>query len=101
MAVTIILPGMLRTLYGLRMARVVLPGAPPTLDAVIEALHARYPGMRDRLCTHTGTLREHIHVFIGERDAGRDPTAICVPDGSEIHIVPSIAGGEPDRPQRG
>ncbi len=90
---TVILPGMLRRLYGIPAARVILSEAPSTLDAVIDALHARYPGMRDRLCAPNGMLREYIHVFVGGRDPGRDPVAIAVPDGAEIHVVPSIAGG--------
>ncbi|HYM91357.1 MAG TPA: M20/M25/M40 family metallo-hydrolase, partial [bacterium] len=82
-----------RRLYGIPTARGVLGEALPTLDAVLEALHARYPGIRDRLCEPDGTLREYIHVFVDACDLGRDPAAIEVPDGAEVTVVPSIAGG--------
>lgn len=95
MPVTVILPGMLRRLYGIPTSRILLPETPPTLDAVIDTLHARYPGMRDRLCAPDGMLREYISIFVDRRDPGRDPAAITILDGAEIQVVPSIAGGAP------
>ncbi len=94
MAVTVILPGLLRRLYGISTSRVLLPEAAPTLGAVIDALHFRYPGIRNRLCDQEGKLREHVCIFIGDQDAGRDPASTAVPDRAVIHIVPAISGGE-------
>jgi molybdopterin converting factor small subunit len=84
---------MLRRLYGIPSSPVILPESPPTLEGVLDLLHARYTGMRDRLCTADGRLREHILVFVGDRDAGRDPSVAPVPDGATVQIVPAISGG--------
>ena len=58
-----------------RSARKPLPGLRAAGGAVrrdrwraIDALDARWPGMRDRLCDSTPAIRRHINVFVdGER----------------------------------
>ena len=40
----------------------------PTVAAMIDALDARWPGMRDRLCDSNPRVRRHINIFVnGER----------------------------------
>ena len=67
-----------------------------TADA-LSALWTLYPGLRDRVLTEQGNIRQHINVFIGDEDIRysgglRSP----VLPGSEIAIVPSISGGFSD-----
>ena len=59
-----------------------------------ETLWKLYPGIRDRVATEQGHIREHINIFAGNEDvryAGGLQTAI--PDGAEITIIPAISGG--------
>jgi sulfur-carrier protein len=88
--VTVHLPRSLVTLF---------PEAPPrrlemastTLGELVDALETRWPGMHDRLCEAGPRIREHINVFVdGERE--RD-LAAPLPAGSEVHIIPAVAGG--------
>ena len=61
-----------------------------TVGEMIDALDARWPGMRDRLCDAGPSLREHINVFVdGERASLRSPLAPT----SEVYILPAVSGG--------
>ena len=75
----------------------LFPGAPrqvevaaTTVAEVIDALDARWPGMRDRLCESDVRLRRQINVFVaGERtmlQSRLDP-------GAEVVILLAIVGG--------
>ena len=57
---------------------------------LIEALDARWPGMRDRLCNSTPAIRRHINVFVGGATAG---LTTVLPVGGEVVIMTSISGG--------
>jgi|TARA_B100000959_G_C14732475_1_gene521599 molybdopterin synthase sulfur carrier subunit len=64
------------------------------LAAVVEALNEAYPGIKDRLCDDSGSLRNFVNVYINGEDVrfldGLDtPTKA----GDEISIVPAVAGG--------
>lgn len=61
-----------------------------TVAEVIDALDARWPGMRDRLCDSTPAIRRHINVFVGGEKAG---LATVLPPGGEVVIMTSIGGG--------
>jgi len=64
--------------------------AATTVAEVIDALDARWPGMRDRLCESDVRLRRQINVFVaGERamlQSRLDP-------GAEVVILLAIVGG--------
>ena len=57
-------------------------------------MDARYPGIRDRLCDESGTVKRFIYIYINEEDIrfleGIDTE---VQTGDRISIVPAIAGG--------
>jgi sulfur-carrier protein len=92
-AVTFHIPGALRQFTGGQSA-VEIDHPRGTLADALSALWVRYPGIRDRVVTEQGELREHINIFIGEehiRYTGGMMSA--VPAGSEISIVPAISGG--------
>ena len=69
--------------------RVTAPGE--TVGAVIEALEARYPGLKARLC-EGNRLDPAIAVSVDGRIA---PLGLSTPVAaeSEIHFVPAVAGG--------
>lgn len=62
-----------------------------TLGDVLSALDRRYPGLRFRIITEQDTIREHIRIFVNERQA-QDLSAALRPD-DEIHIICALSGG--------
>jgi molybdopterin synthase sulfur carrier subunit len=92
-AVTIYIPGALRQFTEGRN-KVQLEGVHGTLSDALTALWALYPGIRDRVITEQGQVREHINIFIGDenvRYTGGLATRISAE--SEISIVPAVSGG--------
>jgi molybdopterin converting factor small subunit len=61
-----------------------------SVDAVVAALNARWPGMRDRLCDTTPRIRRHINVFV---DGERATLHTALADGAEVFIMTAISGG--------
>jgi molybdopterin converting factor small subunit len=60
----------------------------------LATLSMVYPGVRDRIATEQGQIREHINIFVGDEDiryTGGLMTALAV--ASTISIVPAISGG--------
>jgi molybdopterin converting factor small subunit len=87
------IPGALREFTGGR-ANVEIEQTCPTLADALSALCALYPGVRDRVVTEQGQVREHINIFIGEENIRyTGGLASRVSPGSEISIVPAVSGG--------
>lgn len=61
-----------------------------TVDAMIGALDARWPGMRDRLCDSTPRIRRHINIFV---DGRRATLATPLAPGAEVIVLTAISGG--------
>jgi sulfur-carrier protein len=86
--VTVRLPAALLNLF---------PDAPKRLEVqagsvrdLVDALDARWPGMRDRLCDSRPAIRRHINVFVeGERASLDTP----LPSATEVFIITAISGG--------
>jgi sulfur-carrier protein len=92
-AVTIFIPGPLRTFSG-GMRHVEIRSAPGTLRDAMEELYKACPGIRDRLVNEEGQLREHINIFVGKenvRYTGDFGTPLV--EGAEISILPAVSGG--------
>jgi molybdopterin synthase sulfur carrier subunit len=71
---------------------VAIPGE--TLQNALDALFAVHPGIRDRILTERGEIREHVNVFIGKNEArGSRGLATSLADGVQIAIIPAITGG--------
>ena len=91
MAVTVRLPGALRDATG---GQTKLQASPGTLADVISDIDRRHPGFRSRVLDESGALRTYVNVYIGDDDARtRGGTAATVPDGSEVMVIPAMAGG--------
>ena len=93
MAITFHIPAPLREFTG-GQNEVEIEMAPVTLGDALSALWILYPGLRDRVATEQGEIREHINIFVGDDDirfTGGLTTRVSV--GSEISIVPAISGG--------
>ena len=93
MAVVFHIPGYLRSFTDGR-SRVEIEVELDTVGAALQALWERYPGVRDRVVTEQGNIRQHVNVFLGDesiRYTGGFSTPMA--DGAEISIVPAVSGG--------
>ena len=62
--------------------------------AVLQSLEQQFPGMKERLCDESGQLRRFVNVYVnGEDIRYQNNQETPVPDGAEVSIIPSIAGG--------
>jgi len=92
--ITFHIPGPLRSFADGRSA-VELQSEGATLLDALQALWAACPGMRDRIVTEQGQVREHINIFLGNENIRyTGGLATRVPPGAEISIVPAISGGK-------
>ena len=93
MPVTFHIPGALRE-FTAGHSRVEIETSPTTLADALSALWALYPGVRDRIATEQGEMREHINIFIGEENVRyTGGLASRISAGAEISIVPAVSGG--------
>ena len=66
-----------------------------TVREVIDNLGAEFPGLRFNLCYETGELREYVNVFVGGEEVRYlEGLNTEVPEGSTLHILQSVAGGQ-------
>ncbi len=93
MPVTFHIPGALREFTG-GLRKVEIESSPATLADALSALCILYPGVRDRIVTEQGQVREHINIFLGNENI-RYTGGLASPvlSGSEISIVPAVSGG--------
>jgi sulfur-carrier protein len=91
--VTFHIPGALRQFTG-GQSEIAIEQSPATVADALIAFWTLYPGIRDRVVTEQGNVREHINIFLGEENI-RYTGGLATPiqSGSEISIVPAISGG--------
>lgn len=91
MAVTIRIPTPLRRFTDENDVVEVEAG---TIAAALEALEGAHPGIKARICDDSGALRRFVNVYYKDEDIRfLDNVETEIEDGSEISIVPAIAGG--------
>ena len=65
-----------------------------TLDSALSRLDARFPGIRERLIDEFGEVHGFINIFVnGDDIVYLQGLLTQISDGTEVDIVPSIAGG--------
>jgi molybdopterin converting factor small subunit len=74
--------------------RIEVAGSVTTVADALDRLWAVYPGLRDRVATEGGEIREHVNVFVGQENI-RYTGGLTTPLGAdaEISIFPAISGG--------
>jgi len=93
MPVTFLIPLPLRP-FANGKSNVVVEGAPTKLTDALEALWKQCPGMRTRVLTEQAQVREHVNIFVGNKDVRHTGgLQTTIPDGAEISIIPAISGG--------
>jgi molybdopterin converting factor small subunit len=85
---TVVLPRSLSALFPGLPRRVSVAG--DSVAAVIAALEATAPGLRDRLVEAGPRLRPHINVYVAGRQAD---LSTPVADGDTVHVIPAVSGG--------
>jgi molybdopterin synthase sulfur carrier subunit len=92
MPITVKIPAPLRPLTQNQSEVAVEKAA--TVQAAVEDLSRRFPGLRERLLDEKGGLRRYINIFRNEEDIrhGR-ALATELSEGDKLTIVPAIAGG--------
>lgn len=73
-------------------ARVQVPAG--TVEDVLQALDAQFPGLRAQVCDESGEVKAFINVFVNGTEirtlAGRRTP---VGEEDEVSIIPAMAGG--------
>ncbi|WP_183092263.1 MoaD/ThiS family protein [Nocardioides stalactiti] len=91
MSVSVRIPTILRTYTG-GDSEVSATGA--NLAEVLDDLDARFPGVKGRILDEDGKLRRFVNVYVGNDDVRfQDDLLTPTPDGTEISVIPAVAGG--------
>lgn len=88
MPVLVVLPAILVRLFPGALREVEVSAA--TVREAIDAVNARWPGMRDRICDSRPAIRRHINVFV---DGDRATLDTPLTARTEVIIMTAISGG--------
>jgi sulfur-carrier protein len=91
MSVVVKIPTQLRAAAG-GESEAEVDGA--TVQEVLDGLFERHGELRERISDEDGSLRRFVNVYLsGEDIRFLDGLATPVKDGSELTILPAVAGG--------
>ncbi|HET6938635.1 MAG TPA: MoaD/ThiS family protein [Nocardioides sp.] len=91
MSVSVRVPTILRS-YTSGESEVTASGT--TLSEVIDDLDSNYSGIKGRILDDNGELRRFVNVYVGNDDVRfLDNLATPTPDGTQISVIPAVAGG--------
>jgi MoaD family protein len=91
MAVTVKIPTQLRTAAG-GAAETQVEGE--TVGEVLDSLFEQFADLRERISEDGGSLRRFVNVYVsGEDIRFMEGLETPVSDGSEVTILPAVAGG--------
>jgi len=61
---------------------------------VLDHLETSYPGIRARVLDDQGQIRRFVNVYVGTDDVRfLDGLGSATADGSQVSIIPAVAGG--------
>lgn len=86
--VTVVLPTTLMRLFPGCQRRSSVSAA--TVGEMLDALDARWPGMRDRLCNSSPRVRRHINIFV---EGERATLWTKLTAETEVFIMTAVSGG--------
>ena len=91
MSVSVRIPTILRTYTG-GDSEVTADGG--TLAEVLDDLEANYSGIKARILDEQGAIRRFVNVYVGNDDVRfLDALDTKTPDGSQVSVIPAVAGG--------
>jgi molybdopterin converting factor small subunit len=90
-SVSVRVPTILRT-YTDGESEVSASGA--NLAEVLDDLETNYSGIKARVLDDEGNLRRFVNVYVGNDDVRfLDNLETPTPDGTQISVIPAVAGG--------
>ena len=93
MAVTVNITGFL-TDFTNGVGGIQLQSTPATVREALNQLWQLHVGLRDRVVTEKGELRQHVNIFVdGENVRRKELLDTAVSENGEITILPSVSGG--------
>ena len=97
MTLVFFIPGPLRA-FANGSDRIVVEGSFSTLGEAVSALCALHPGLRHRILTDQGEVREHVNLFV-DKECVRYAKGLAteIHDGAEVSVIPAITGGTESR----
>ncbi len=91
MSVSVRIPTILRTYTG-GESEVKAEGT--TLTEILDDLDSNYSGIKGRIIDEKGELRRFVNVYVGNDDVRfLDNLETATPEGTEISVIPAVAGG--------
>lgn len=91
MSVSVRIPTILRTYTG-GESEVAAEGS--TLAEVLDDLDDSYAGIKGRILDESGALRRFVNVYVGNDDVRfLDHLETPTPDGTQVSVIPAVAGG--------
>jgi len=92
--ITFHIPGALRE-FTAGKSTIIIDGTPPNVGDALAMLCALHPGLRDRIFTEQGQIRQHINVFVGNEHIRYAGGLVAPLSGNPvISIVPAVSGGK-------
>lgn len=71
-----------------------LKSSPATVRQALDELWQLHVGLRDRVVSEQGHLRQHVNIFLnGENIRRKELLETAVSGNGEITILPSVSGG--------
>ena len=75
-------------------AEIRLDITPPTVRDALDHLWKQHAGLRDRVLTEQGEVRQHVNIFVNSNVVRRDQVLDMSIDGTaDICIMPAVSGG--------
>ena len=76
-------------------AEIKVDAQPATVREALNELWNRHGGLRDRVLTEQGEVRQHVNIFVNSSVVRRDEVLDASLDGTaDICIMPAVSGGE-------
>jgi molybdopterin synthase sulfur carrier subunit len=89
---TVYVPTPMRRLTG-GQSKVVVEG--DSVHALLDAVDAQYPGVKEKLLDGEGNVKRFINVFVNDDEIRTlDGLNTKVSDRDRVSIVPAMAGGQ-------
>ena len=75
-------------------AEIKVDAQPATVREALNELWDRHGGLRDRVLTEQGEVRQHVNIFVNSSVVRRDEVLDAALDGTaDICIMPAVSGG--------
>jgi molybdopterin synthase sulfur carrier subunit len=75
-------------------AEIKIDASPATVREALNDLWERHAGLKDRVLTEQGDVRQHVNIFVNSSIVRRDQVLDApLKDTTEICIMPAVSGG--------